>query len=133
MSLKSQGTIKVGMVGLGMIFDETYRPFFEVVANRGLFQRSTGLVEVELTGVATRTGIRSDRYRESAPTGLRNFASFTGADAVERLVASGVNAVCVATPDDRHFDAAFTALSAGKHVLIEKPSVLTLGELDRLL
>ena len=133
MSLKSQGTIEAGMVGLGMIFDDTYRPFFEAVAERGLFQRSTGLIEVELAAVATRTGIRAERYRESAPLGLRNFASFTGADAIERLVASGVDAVCVATPDDRHFDAAFTALSAGKHVLIEKPSVLTLGELDRLL
>ena len=40
--------------------------------------------------------------------------------------------VCVATPDDRHFDAARQALSAGKHVLIEKPSVLSLQELDAL-
>ncbi len=132
MSLKSQATIRVGMVGLGMIFDETYRPFFETVAGRGLFQRSTGAVEVELSGVATRTGIRAERYRATAPVGLRDFASFTGADAVEHLVVSDVDAVCVASPDDRHFDAAFTALSAGKHVLIEKPSVLTLVELDRL-
>ena len=40
--------------------------------------------------------------------------------------------MCIATPDDRHFAAARAALSAGKHVLIEKPSVLTLAELDEL-
>ena len=38
----------------------------------------------------------------------------------------------VATPDDRHFDATSAALRAGKHVLIEKPSVLTLAQLDEL-
>jgi predicted dehydrogenase len=38
----------------------------------------------------------------------------------------------VATPDDRHFDAARQALLAGKHVLIEKPSVLSLREWDEL-
>jgi predicted dehydrogenase len=43
-----------------------------------------------------------------------------------------VDAVCIATPDDRHFDAARKALRAGKHVLIEKPSVLRLEELDEL-
>src|SRR5262249_39691761 len=52
--------------------------------------------------------------------------------AVSRLVAHGVDAVCVATPDDRHFDASRLALHAGKHVLIEKPSVLRLQELDEL-
>ena len=40
--------------------------------------------------------------------------------------------MCIATPDDRHFAAAKAALSAGKHVLIEKPSVLALAELDEL-
>ncbi len=43
-----------------------------------------------------------------------------------------MDVVCIATPDDRHFDAARLALMAGKHVLIEKPSVLRLAELDEL-
>src|SRR5690606_28571244 len=47
-------------------------------------------------------------------------------------IESGVDFVCVASPDDRHFDAARAALVAGKHVLIEKPSVLSLAELDVL-
>jgi predicted dehydrogenase len=48
------------------------------------------------------------------------------------MIAHGVDAVCVATPDDRHYEPAKLALNAGKHVLIEKPSVLRLQELDEL-
>jgi len=39
---------------------------------------------------------------------------------------------CVATPDDRHFEASRQILSAGVHLLVEKPSVLRLQELDEL-
>jgi predicted dehydrogenase len=48
------------------------------------------------------------------------------------MLEKGVDFVCVATPDNRHFDVARAALTAGKHVLIEKPSVLSLDELDEL-
>src|SRR5207302_5387485 len=58
--------------------------------------------------------------------------NFTGPDAGDQLAAADVNVVCVATPDDRHFAPAKAALTAGKHVLIEKPSVLSLAELDAL-
>jgi predicted dehydrogenase len=120
------------MVGLGMIFDETYRPMFEAVHRDGLFQRDTGLVEVELSAVASRTGSRAERYRTSLAQSLPPFRSYSGADSVGQLVASGIDVVCIATPDDRHFEPARRALAAGKHVLIEKPSVLILGELDEL-
>jgi predicted dehydrogenase len=119
--------LRAGMVGLGMIFDETYRPFFERVRTEGLFRRDFGLVEVELAAVASRTGGRAERYRH-----LGRFASFAGSDPVAQLLAHGVDAVCVATPDNRHFEPARQALAAGKHVLIEKPSVLSLQELDEL-
>ncbi len=120
--------IRAGMVGLGMIFDETYRPFFEQVHREGLFRRDFGLVEVELGAVATRTGSRAAKYLPQAP---KPFANLVGDDAAERL-AKSVDVVCVATPDDRHFAPAKAALAAGKHVLIEKPSVLSLAELDEL-
>ena len=119
------------MVGLGMIFDETYRPLFEQLHADGLYRRDFGLVDVELAAVASRTGSRAERYR-AEPAALGPFASFAGPDAVAQLLAHGVDVVCVATPDDRHFEAARLALAAGKHVLIEKPSVLRLQELDEL-
>jgi predicted dehydrogenase len=48
------------------------------------------------------------------------------------MLDSGVDFACVATPDDRHFDAAKKVLEAGTHLLVEKPSVLKLAELDEL-
>ncbi|MEX2186081.1 MAG: Gfo/Idh/MocA family oxidoreductase [Pirellulales bacterium] len=124
--------LRFGMVGMGMIFDETYRPFFENAARDGLYDRRFGLCEVDLAAVATRTGRRAEKYRDAAPPALESFASFAGDDAIEKLLAAAVDVVCIATPDDRHFDIARAALSAGRHVLIEKPSVLTLAQLDEL-
>ncbi|MBI3408305.1 MAG: Gfo/Idh/MocA family oxidoreductase [Planctomycetes bacterium] len=132
MNERAANTLRAGMAGLGMIFDETYRPFFERVHRQGLYRREFGLVEVPLTAVASRTGARADKFRREAGDRIGAFASFSGGDALPRLLGHGVDVVCVATPDDRHFDAALQALDAGKHVLIEKPSVLTLQELDRL-
>ncbi len=124
--------LRAGMVGLGMIFEETYRPLFEQLHAEGLYRRDFGFVDVALTAVASRTGQRGERLRQSAGARLGPFANCSGPDAIEQLLARGVDAVCVATPDDRHFDAAHRVLQAGKHVLIEKPSVLRLQELDEL-
>ncbi|MFN0055830.1 MAG: Gfo/Idh/MocA family protein [Planctomycetales bacterium] len=125
-------TLRAGMIGMGMIFDETYRPFFERVHAEGLYDRRFGVVEVPLAAVASRTGTRAEQYRRAAGTRIAPFASVTGANPTDELLRSGVNFVCVATPDDRHYEAARAALAAGVHVLIEKPSVLSLAQLDDL-
>lgn len=124
--------LRAGMVGLGMIFDDTYRPLFEQLHREGLYRRDFGLVEVELAAVASRTGSRAERYKRDAAGRVANFVSYSGPDATGQMLAGGVEVVCVATPDDRHFEAARIALEAGKHVLIEKPSVLRLQDLDEL-
>ena len=36
-------TLRAGMLGLGMIFDETYRPFFEQMAHAGLYEANSGV------------------------------------------------------------------------------------------
>jgi predicted dehydrogenase len=128
----TRNRLRVGMVGLGMIFDDTYRPLFEQLHAEGLYRRDYGLIDIELTAVASRTGSRAERYRQSAASRGADFASFTGDGAVSQLLGHGVDVVCIATPDDRHFEGARAALAAGKHVLIEKPSVLRLQELDEL-
>jgi predicted dehydrogenase len=122
--------IRVGMIGLGMIFEDTYKPVFERLRESGLFRRDFGLVEIELAAVASRTGSRVAGHRASGRLG--EFQSFTGPEATALLLSSNVQAVCVASPDDRHFEAARQALAAGKHVLVEKPSVLQLQQLDEL-
>src|SRR5258708_6439994 len=119
----TSNTLRAGMIGMGMIFDDTYRPFFERVHSEGLYDRRFGLVEAPLVAVASRTGVRAEKYRQAAAGRVAAFESFTGGDAVARLLKSGVDFACVATPDDRHFDAARQILEAGVHLLAEKPSV----------
>lgn len=115
-----------------MIFDETYRPFFEQAGSTGIYDPRFGICHVPLAAVASRTGSRAEAYRRTAPAGHDQFASFAEPESVGKLLASGVDFVCVATPDDRHFAAAKAVLAAGKHLLVEKPSVLSLAELDEL-
>lgn len=124
--------LRAGMVGMGMIFEETYRPFFERVHREGLYDRRFGDVSVPLVAVASKTGKRAEKYRAEAGNRVHPFQSFAGDDAVAQLLRSGVDFVCVATPDNRHFEAAKQILQAGCHLLVEKPSVLSLQELDEL-
>src|SRR5215471_5421105 len=68
--------LRAGMVGLGMIFDETYRPLFEGLHAEGLYRRDFGPVDVELAAVASRTGGRAERFRQAAAGRVTDFASF---------------------------------------------------------
>lgn len=128
----SRPVLKAGMVGMGMIFDETYRPFFETAYRQGIYDRQTGDLDVSLVAVASRTGGRAENYRRAAGDRIFPFESFSGADAVKRMLQQNPTFACVATPDDRHFEASKEILEAGVHLLVEKPSVLSLQELDEL-
>jgi len=122
-----------GMVGMGMIFEETYRPFFENAYQHGIYDSRIGLIALDIAAVASRTGKRAATYKESAGDHINDFTSYVEPDSMQQLLAHDIDFVCVATPDDRHFDAAMAAIAAGKHVLIEKPSVLTLKQLDQII
>ncbi len=50
----------------------------------------------------------------------------------EDLLASDIDTVYIALPNQLHFSAAKQALAAGKHVILEKPAVPTVSELDAL-
>jgi UDP-N-acetylglucosamine 3-dehydrogenase len=54
---------------------------------------------------------------------------------VEQLIAEepGVKAVSVVTPTQTHVDVAASLLSAGKHVLVEKPIAASPSEADRMI
>ena len=47
-------------------------------------------------------------------------------------VTTGINTVFIATRHDSHASYVVEALSLGKHVFVEKPLCLTLGELDEI-
>lgn len=124
--------LRAGMVGMGMIFDETYRPMFEAAHARGLYDPAFGVCDVELAAVASRTGKRAEAYAKTAAGRVGQFRSVKEPNAIGQLLESDVDFVCIATPDDRHFESCKAVLAAGKHLLVEKPSVLSLAELDEL-
>ena len=39
--------LRVGMVGMGMIFDETYRPFLENAYQHGIYDSRIGVIDIE--------------------------------------------------------------------------------------
>jgi predicted dehydrogenase len=54
-------------------------------------------------------------------------------DDLDRVLASGIDAVLVTTPDDQHFPVALKALRAGVAVFCEKPLAITIEDCDTLL
>src|SRR4051794_7203878 len=103
--MTQQPTLRAGMIGMGMIFDETYRPFFERAHREGIYDRRFGDVSVPLVAVASKTGKRADAYRTAAGQKISSFVSYAGDHSVEKMLAAGVDFACVATPDNRHFEA----------------------------
>lgn len=55
-------------------------------------------------------------------------------DGIETLLGSGrVDAVYIATPHQHHRQHALLAASAGKHIVVEKPMALSLGDCDAMI
>ena len=59
----TRASLRAGMVGLGMIFDDTYRPLFEQLHADGLYRRDFGFIDLELAAVASRRTARRNRCR----------------------------------------------------------------------
>lgn len=104
-------SVRVGIVGGGI----RGSVFAQVVAEhpRGV-----------LAGIAEPNAAVASRLRDDL--GVPVFTS------IEALLAEGVDAVVIATPDFAHLAPGLVALGAGVHVLFEKPLATTLGEATRL-
>jgi predicted dehydrogenase len=96
--------IKIGIIGAGRMARERLRCFGQ-------------MKDVKLVGIASRTRERAE-----------NLATQYGIKKVfndyHQLLASDVEAVVVATPNDTHFRIVKDALKAGKDVLVECPMTL---------
>jgi len=69
-----------------------------------------------------------ENYREKCGEGL-----LLTTDYREIVADPDINAVFVCTPDYLHEEHAVAALNAGKHVFLEKPMAISIGECDRIL
>jgi predicted dehydrogenase len=67
-----------------------------------------------------------DRRLIASDRGLNTFAT------LDEMLDSGIDAVLISTPTAMHHEQAMAALSAGKHVMIEKPMALDLSKSQHL-
>src|SRR6185503_10526596 len=74
---------------------------------------------------------REDVARADAAAAQFGVPCETSYDAL--LARGDVDAVCVCTPSGLHAAQAIAAARAGKHVLVEKPMALTLGDADAMI
>src|SRR6476660_3096777 len=82
--------------------------------------------QVELKWVCDASPKALETARRMAPSAAR-------IPELESALNTGdVTGVVVAVPVENHFDVAFAALQAGKHVLVEKPLARTVSEATRL-
>src|SRR6476619_6005261 len=105
--------VRVGVVGFGL---------------RASLARS--VVESGL-GVVTMVLDPSERGRTDARRALGGELAI--ADSLDALLASGVEAVMVLSPDDTHHDIAVATLEAGVPVFCEKPLATTIPDCDDVL
>ena len=126
--------LRAGMVGMGMIFDETYRPLFESLHAHGLYPQGLRIRERRRSqSVATRTGTRARAYKERAGGRIADFTSFDGSRTVSSVPSTLASTSSASPrPTTGISRAAKQAIDAGKHVLIEKPVGARLGQLDEL-
>ncbi|MFP3466855.1 Gfo/Idh/MocA family protein [Leifsonia sp. SIMBA_070] len=79
-----------------------------------------------VAGICDRDEGARARAREDFPDALAT-------DSLDELLALGLDAVMVLTPDDRHAAVAIPALEAGLAVFCEKPLAISIDDCDRIL
>jgi predicted dehydrogenase len=94
----------------------------------------SGAITSQLAAAVRRTeGIRIDAVFSRDPERARTLADDLGAEAAfsdldEMLASPALDAVYIASPNSVHGEQTRAALRAGKHVLVEKPAVLSAAE-----
>jgi predicted dehydrogenase len=105
--------IRVGIIGYGYWGPNLVRNFAEAAG-------------VSVHSVCDLQAARLPRAAARHP-GVR-----TTTDAADLIADPAIDAIAIATPVSSHFDLAFRALEAGKHVMVEKPLAATSEQAARL-
>src|SRR3989440_10594033 len=109
-----------------------------VGGGRGAFIGSVHRIAAELDGqaqiVAGAMSSHPEIARESAAAWFleRTYTSYADMASSEAADESGIDFVIIATPNDLHYPVARAFLSAGIHVVCDKPLALTLAEGEEL-
>jgi len=106
--------IKIGLIGGGWIADKAHIPAF------------LRLPQVTISGIyepdAQRAAVLAGKFRIPCTY-----------ESLNELLQSDVHAVVVSTPNHTHYTIALQALEHGKHVLCEKPVVLSVREMEKIM
>ena len=105
--------LRVAVIGAGYWGPNLVRNFFEAPGS-------------EAVAVCDLSAERLEAIRKRYPS-VR-----TTRDHRELFADESIDAICIATPVSTHHKLATAALSAGKHVLVEKPLAATVGEAESL-
>jgi predicted dehydrogenase len=111
--MKQISRVRIGLVGLGIMGDL----YAKIYSAHPL---------AELVAVSSRRQSKLDEY--GARFKVKGYTDYR-----EMIDCAELDAVVIATPDHAHFEPAHAALSARKHVLIEKPITTSVAEADALL
>ncbi|KRW58476.1 oxidoreductase [Pseudomonas sp. TTU2014-080ASC] len=104
--------MKTGLIGYGYAGKTFHAPLISMVA------------DLELTAIASsnEARVREDFSEVS-----------TEPSAAALLARDDLELIVIATPNDTHFDLAAQALTAGKHVVVDKPFTVTVAEAKELI
>ena len=118
----------VGLVGLGFM-GRTHLAAYRAAAAAGHPNRIVAACDRDL-GRLARAAVRGNLERGETPLDLEGVALHEEPEAL--LADPAVELVSLCTPTDTHVPLARAALSAGKHVLLEKPVALRARDVARL-
>ena len=107
--------LRIGVIGLGA---------------QGV-QHMWGIGRIE--GVRLAAVVDADAERASAVAADKGVPGFSDLDAFFRAGTEVVDGVVVCVPNRHHCETVLQALSAGLHVLVEKPMAVSLAECDRMI
>jgi predicted dehydrogenase len=111
--MKPTAPVRIGLIGLGIMGEQ----YAKIYSAHPL---------ARLIAVSSRRQSKVDEF--SARFGAQGYTDYR-----EMIGHTELDAVVIATPDHAHHESAHMALSAGKHVLIEKPITTSVVEADALL
>ncbi len=104
-------TFRVGIIGAGLMAGERAAALRE-------------LSGVAVSAIASRSIERADRLADE-------YAAERYAD-WRQMLEAGLDGIIVATPNHVHAEQAIAALEHGKHVLVEYPLAITMGDVERM-
>ncbi|MGI8483199.1 MAG: Gfo/Idh/MocA family protein, partial [Thermomicrobiales bacterium] len=110
--------LRVGVIGLGEVAQVTHLPILQLLRDRFRLTAICDIAPSLIAEIGELYGIPEDaRYLD--------FHDLTARD--------DLDVVFVLNSDEYHADCAIAAMRTGKHVLVEKPMCLTLGEAEAMI